>query len=177
MKRFGFSVLLVTCVWFLAPVSMASAMVQKVAPPSLSIAKAAAVHQVGITIGESGVAAAGPGADVTRWIEKHPYDVLQDPGERARFGQIMPEAVIGNFHKALSVASNVVRGSGYVLGEGCWPKDCGSRAAFFAIEISTGRPVAVLLFDGDMFTYGANGGTLPVALKNLVNAYKARVGY
>ena len=126
---------------------------------------------------DRGTASAGGGEDVRRWIGVHPYAVLDDASERARFRQIMAASDLETFRQALSVGSETTSTGRYLLGEGCWPHACSERAGFFAIEIASGRVFAVLVFDGRTRSFGASQADLPRSLLQLVADYKRRVNY
>ena len=112
---------------------------------------------------------------VTRWIGKYPFDVFEESDERTRFRGIMTAAELKTFMTATSVAGPITSDGRYVLAEGCWPRSCDTRAGFFAIEIATGKTVAVLLFDGKRTIYGAADDQVPRSLAELIRAYLRRV--
>lgn len=114
--------------------------------------------------------------NVTRWVGQYAFDLMKDPGERKRFRTIMDAKTFKLFKQATSVASPIGSDGFWVVGEGCWQHTCNTRAGFFAIEIATGRPVAVMLFDGKRYTYGARANGIPRPLAEIINDYLRRVG-
>ena len=114
--------------------------------------------------------------NVTRWVGQYAFDVMEDPVEKKRFRTIMDAKTFELFKQATSVASPIGSDGFWVVGEGCWPHTCDTRAGFFAIEIATGKPVAVMLFDGKRFTFGARAGAIPKPLADVINEYLRRIG-
>lgn len=114
--------------------------------------------------------------NVTRWVGQYAFNVMEDPAERKRFRSIMDAKTFELFKQATSVASPIGSDGFWVVGEGCWPHTCNTRAGFFAIEIATGRPIAVMLFDGKRYTYGARADEIPKTLADVINDYLRRVG-
>lgn len=86
---------------------------------------------------------AGAGTDVTRWIGKHPSEVLQDPGEQKRFLQIMTPAKLEELRAHTSVANKTDFVNGWVFGRGCMPHACNVSAGGWGIRVADGAAVAM----------------------------------
>lgn len=100
--------------------------------------------------------AAGLGADITRWIDTHPNELFQDPTERARFGAIMTDADIENLATHVSVATGTFVRDGWVVGQGCFPHNCGNARGIWGIRMSDGLIAAAIMTAGGPFNvYGA----------------------
>ncbi len=92
--------------------------------------------------------AAGAGAAVTRWIGTHPTELLNDTGERARFGRIMSLDQMEQLRRAISVANRTEQRGDWVFGAGCMPHQCNAVVGFWALRISDGAAAAGV-FDRD----------------------------
>jgi len=100
--------------------------------------------------------AAGPGAEVTRWIGQHPFTLFQDAAERARFLNIMTEDEIRDLAQMFGPANSVIQRGDWVLGAGCLAHACNAAGAVWGIRISDGVPAAALLDAGaPPVAYGA----------------------
>lgn len=100
--------------------------------------------------------AAGAGADVRRWVGKHPEEIFANPEERARFLTIMDEERLNQLSVHVRVASAVWEESGFVIGQGCYPHFCNLSDGMWAINVATGHPTAVINLDGKISVYGAS---------------------
>jgi hypothetical protein len=96
---------------------------------------------------------AGPGADVLRWLGRHPFGVFDDMSERARFATIMPAGEISALANHVQVANSTFQQGDWVIGLGCLPQLCDSSRGVWGLRISDGAAGAAIL--------GPNGaGTL-----------------
>lgn len=91
--------------------------------------------------------AAGPGVEVTRWLESHPQALTQDPGEHARFAAIMTPAQMDDMNRQMSGPGGTEQRGDWVVGRACQAHQCNTSSAIWAVRISDGRPVAIL-FNG-----------------------------
>lgn len=86
---------------------------------------------------------AGAGADVTRWLNTHPSEILRDPSEQLRFLQIMTRAEMDDLSRHISVASTTEYMGGWVFGRGCLPHQCNSAAGGWGIRVADGAVIAL----------------------------------
>jgi hypothetical protein len=125
---------------------------------------------------DSNVTAAGAGKDVTRWLEKIVWDVLEDASERVRFSALMNVEQMNTLRSALGFSDPVKQQDGYIYGTSCRPHDCITGHGFFAIEIATGRPYAAYFDDTcTLTTFGAAEADLPAPMKALVDERRAEI--
>ena len=113
--------------------------------------------------------AAGPGADVTRWIGEHPERILKEPTERKRFSGIMSVEEMNNLSMSVRVASNAEQRGNHVVGWGCAPHMCGIQTGAWAIDIATGAPAAAIQIDGQFRIFGTEDPGLRALLQTLLN--------
>lgn len=107
----------------------------------------------------------GPGADVTRWAGVHPWEIVQDPGERRRLLEVMPRGKLFELEERLAVGSEAVLEGGWLVAQGCMAHMCGVEAGAFALEVETGAVQAVLFHEGGApEVFGAARGALIPAL-------------
>ncbi len=109
------------------------------------------VAEVAVPMRETAAPMPGGGTAVTRWEGAHPYEILEDPGERQRFLALMPQEKLFQLQERVSVASGAEIRDGWLIATGCMPHQCGIEGGAFAIEIATGRAEAVI--------FHASGGT------------------
>jgi hypothetical protein len=92
--------------------------------------------------------AAGAGADVTRWIGIHGFEVLQDASERARFAAVMQPAEMQDLAIRLSVGSGARQVGDWVVATGCMAHACGIETGALGIRISDGAAAAIIRSQG-----------------------------
>ncbi|QXT39336.1 hypothetical protein [Gymnodinialimonas ceratoperidinii] len=98
---------------------------------------------------------AGAGADVTRWIGVHGFEILQDASERARFATVMAPAEMQDLAMRLSVGSGVRQEGDWVVATGCMAHSCGLEMGALGIRISDGAVAAIIRSQGlDDRVYG-----------------------
>jgi hypothetical protein len=119
-----------------------------VADPAVEVARRLFAFD-GATFTETPVPAgitapAGSGADVLRWEGQHFQAVVEDPGERARFAQIMSPDNLESVRRMSGVGGQGERRGDWIVGRGCQPHQCNAAMALWAIRISDGAPVAAL---------------------------------
>ena len=94
---------------------------------------------------DSGADIAGAGPDATRWIGVHPAALLDDSSERRRFETIMSREevyeLVGHMYLAFDYAELA---GDFLIAKGLKPHDCGDAKAEIAIEVTTGRPFAII---------------------------------
>jgi len=105
-------------------------------------------------------APAGAGVDVTRWLQKHPQALTQEPSEQARFAAIMSPAQMDIMNARLSGPGGTKQQGNWVVGRACQAHLCNVAWAMWAVRIADGRPLAIL-FEASMSESGApNAQTL-----------------
>lgn len=73
------------------------------------------------------------------------------------------------FEDSLTVASSMIDDNQYTFGEGCFPHNCGCKAAAFVIDKGSDSIYAALLKDNKVYTWGAPfEDNLPAPLKRWV---------
>lgn len=97
------------------------------------------------TVAQITQAPAGARPDVLRWIETHPFEIFDDPSERARFQTIMPRNEVSALANHVSVANGTFQRGDWVIGQGCLPHQCNSARGVWGLRISDGAAGAVIL--------------------------------
>ncbi|PTX56922.1 hypothetical protein C8N43_1587 [Litoreibacter ponti] len=103
----------------------------------------------GVTLTDTPIAAGvaadtlAGGADVLRWLGRHPQNLLQDPGEQARLRRIMGPDGIDEMSRRMSGPGEIRQEGGWVVGRACQAHQCNAAAAAWAIRISDGVPFAI----------------------------------
>lgn len=98
-------------------------------------------------VAQATAAPAGAGADVTRWLQKHPQALTQDPSEQARFAAIMPPDAMDRINAYMSGPGGTAQQGDWVVGRACQAHACNIASAIWAVRISDGRPVAITFVD------------------------------
>ena len=118
---------------------------------------------------DSGAEIAGAGPDVTRWIGVHPAALLDDSSERRRFETIMSREELYELVWRMYLGfgdSELV--DDFLIAKGCKPHDCGDAKAAIAIELTTGRPFAVIYSREDgIRVFGGALSDAPEPLRNI----------
>lgn len=129
--------------------------------PDLSVAleryvfDGATLTQTDIAADRTPVAPAGAGADVTRWVNRHPVELFHDRGEQTRFGSIMSLDQFNDLMFLMDVGDRAELRGGWVFGAGCTPHQCNSSSGFWGLRIADGAPVAAhFSSDGPSHWYG-----------------------
>ncbi len=85
--------------------------------------------------------------DLSPLIGKYPHDFLSDTTKRAPLVRMVGEASFKEFRDHIGVAGPMeLMDRRWLVGRGCQPHSCGSREGYFAIDLRTGKMVA-LQFD------------------------------
>ncbi|WP_224813843.1 hypothetical protein [Hasllibacter sp. MH4015] len=87
---------------------------------------------------------AGAGADVTRWVGDSGYSILQDAGERARFGAEMEIWDMQDLATRLSVGTGVEQAGDWIFATGCQPHACGLEMGAIGVRVSDGAVAAII---------------------------------
>lgn len=87
---------------------------------------------------------AGAGADVTRWLQRHPQALTQDAAEQARFAAIMTPAQMDVMNASMSGPGGTAQRGSWVVGRACQAHQCNAAWAVWALRVSDGRPLAIL---------------------------------
>lgn len=93
--------------------------------------------------------AAGAGADVTRWLDRHPINLTQDPREHARFASIMGPVQMEAMNSRMTGPGRVEQRGNWIVGAACQAHSCGFASAAWALRITDGTPVAVFYDEGN----------------------------
>jgi hypothetical protein len=123
---------------------------------------------------DTGVVAAGAGEDVTRWLGALTKELFDEPGERVRFRQIMPDADLTRFRTVVANFGTYEIRDGILLASGCWPSQCGDRFGFVAVEVATGLPFAVEFYEGTRRDFVPDGAELPRPMAKQIDDELAR---
>jgi hypothetical protein len=116
---------------------------------------------------------AGAGAEVTRWLGRHPAGIFDDLSERARFATIMPEGEISALANHVSVANSTFQAGDWVIGQGCLPHQCDVSRGVWGLRISDGAVGAAILGPngfGTLYGLALNDPTL----RQIVDAHRPR---
>ena len=133
-----------------------------------------AMEEIEVPRDDSRARMAGAGPDVTRWIDAHQGDILDDPSERRRFSSIMPPAALYELvrNTGLGVAGNSGLVDGVLIARGCRPHICPDFVGAIAIELATGRPYALIYNrEKGLKVYGATLTDLPEPLRKIVQEW------
>lgn len=118
---------------------------------------------------EAAVPAAGGGPAVTRWAGRHPYDLLEDAGERQRLLSVLPLPKLYELEERMAVSTEMVLDGGWLIGIGCMAHNCGFEMGGFAIEVATGRvQVAIRHESAAPEVFGGRRGSLHPALERFL---------
>jgi hypothetical protein len=118
---------------------------------------------------DTGVKPAGAGRDVTRWLGKRPYYLWEDASERNRFRQILTNEELNCLRTSTAnIASEFELYDGYIIASGMWPRQGGSRHGYVALNVQTGRPFAIQMWQGDLHFFGSTEEDFPSALRDWV---------
>jgi len=116
----------------------------------------------------TGLEIAGNGADVIRWLGSNPQNLWHNGAERNRFRKIMDEGALDCLRTSTINAVAFSLSNGFLVSDGFWPRQGGSRHGYIAIEVETGRPFAALMWGDDIHYFGSNSEDFPTALKNWI---------
>jgi hypothetical protein len=116
---------------------------------------------------------AGPGADVLRWLGRHPFGVFDDMSERARFATIMPAGEISALANHVQVANSTFQQGDWVIGLGCLPQLCDSSRGVWGLRISDGAAGAAILGPNGAGTLYGLAATDPT-LRQVIDAHRPR---
>ncbi|MEJ6392466.1 hypothetical protein V8J82_04310 [Gymnodinialimonas sp. 2305UL16-5] len=94
---------------------------------------------------EAAAAPAGAGPDVTRWIGRTGWELLDDPSERARLGSVMAPDRVQMLSQVMSLGSVGAERNGWVIMSGCQRHQCNFAQGVLAIRISDGAVAAAIL--------------------------------
>jgi hypothetical protein len=103
--------------------------------------------------------AAGGGADVTRWLTRHPQNMLQDPSALARLATIMPADKLEALAARMSGPGVTEQRGDWVVGTACQAHQCNTSGGAWALRISDGAPFVAFYegkYLGEFFTGGAS---------------------
>jgi len=118
---------------------------------------------------DTNIAPAGNGPDVTRWEGEHPNLLWGDGSERNRFRQIMDDGALNCLRTSTSNNSSpFALKDGFLISDGFWPRQNGSRQGYIAIEVATGRPFSALMWGNDILYFGAHPEDFPATLKTMI---------
>ena len=103
------------------------------------------LQEIEVPRDDSGAEIAGAGKDVTRWVGVHPAALLDDSSERRRFETIMRREELYELVSHMYLAFDYAKLAGdFLVAQGCKPQDSGPSQAAIAIEVTTGRPFAII---------------------------------
>ena len=122
---------------------------------------------------DSGAEIAGAGPDATRWIGAHPAALLDDSSERRRFETIMSREevyeLVGHMYLAFDYAELA---GDFLIAKGLKPHDCGDAKAEIAIEVTTGRPFAIIYRREDgIRVFGGALSDAPELLRQMIQEW------
>jgi hypothetical protein len=123
---------------------------------------------------DTGVVAAGAGADVTRWVGADTDDLLEDPRERVRFRQIMDRDELTQFRTDVYNFGNYEMKDRNLVAWGCRQSMCDVNFGFVGVEVATGQPFAVWFVRGKRRDFLRQGSVLPAPLVALITETLAR---
>ena len=119
---------------------------------------------------------AGGGTDVTRWQGASLRDLWNDGTERNRFRQILTDGVLNCIRTSTSdISAPFERKDGFLVSDGMWPSQGGSRHGYIAIEIQTGRPFAALMWGDSIYYFGAVVDHFPENLRSWIQQDVRRI--
>ncbi|MEL6478006.1 MAG: hypothetical protein AAFR17_11830 [Pseudomonadota bacterium] len=133
-------------------------LVALMAPPALALIALPALAQL-----------AGPGgAAVTKWQGASHAAYFGSPVEWARFQAVVTADEFREIRQNSEAETKARLEEGYLVLTGCMVRACTTARAGIAVEVETGRPMAVVwVRDRKPKVYGANKGPLPAALTRL----------
>jgi len=109
---------------------------------------------------------AGPA--VSRWVGAAHESYFAAPSEWARFQRVMSAVEFRDLRLGTERTEGFRREAGHLVMTGCAMRACETVVGGLAVEIETGRPMAVFWRHGaGLRIYGAERGALPPALAAL----------
>lgn len=132
-----------------------------------------ALQEFEIPRDDSGAEIAGAGPDVTRWIGVHPAALLDDSSERRRFETIMSREEVYELVGHMYLAFDYAKLAGdFLIATGCKPHDCGDAKAAIAIEVTTGRPFAIIYSrENGIRVFGSTLSDVPGPLRRIAQEW------
>ena len=112
---------------------------------------------------------AGPaGRDVTKWDGASHAEYFASPVEWARFQAVVTSEEFREIRQGTEMNTRTRIEDGFLVLTGCFKRSCPFTRAGLAVEVATGRPMAVVWQrdEGARF-YGARGGRMAPALTRL----------
>ena len=94
-------------------------------------------------VAEQAAPAAGAGAEVIRWLGRHPQALTQDPSEHARFASILTPELMDDLNRRQSGPGATEQRGDWVVGKACQAHQCNVAVGIWALRVTDGRAVAV----------------------------------
>ena len=130
------------------------------------------LQEIEVPRDDSGAEIAAAGPDVTRWLGHCPADLLDDPSERRRFETIMHREELYELVSSTYVVLDSKLVGDFLVMEGCKPHECPDMKGVIAIEVSTGRPYAMIYRREDgLRVFGGTLSDVPDPLRQITREW------